>query len=79
MLLIVFSIDDQNSIENIRAEWYPEVSHHCPNVPIILVGNKLDLRDDRATVERLKRHKLGPITTAQGEKVVRKIGAVQLL
>ena len=32
---------------------YPEVSHHCPNTPIILVGTKADLREDRDTLERL--------------------------
>ena len=27
-------------MENIPEKWTPEVKHFCPNVPIILVGNK---------------------------------------
>ena len=29
-----------DSLENIPEKWTPEVKHFCPNVPIILVGNK---------------------------------------
>ena len=47
-------------------QWYPEVSHHCPNTPIILVGTKLDLRDDAETNEKLREKKLAPITYPQG-------------
>ena len=43
-------------------QWFPEVSHHCPNTPIILVGTKLDLRDDRETIEKLKEKRLGPVS-----------------
>lgn len=46
-------------------QWYPEVRHHCPQTPIILVGTKLDLRDDRQTIEKLKDKKLSPITYPQ--------------
>ena len=53
------------SFENVRAKWYPEVRHHCPNVPIILVGTKLDLREDRETIEKLKEKRLAPITYPQ--------------
>lgn len=35
-----FSIDSPDSLENIPEKWTPEVRHFCPNVPIILVGNK---------------------------------------
>jgi GTPase SAR1 family protein len=53
------------SFENVRAKWYPEVRHHCPNVPIILVGTKLDLREDKETIEKLKDKRLAPITYPQ--------------
>lgn len=65
MFLICFSLVNPASFENVRAKWYPEVRHHCPNTPIILVGTKLDLRDDKDTVEKLKEKKLSPITYPQ--------------
>ena len=53
------------SFENVRAKWYPEVRHHCPQVPIILVGTKLDLREDKETIDKLTEKKLAPITYPQ--------------
>lgn len=55
-------------------QWYPEVRHHCPNTPIILVGTKLDLRDDKDTMEKLKEKKLSPITYPQGLAMAKEIG-----
>lgn len=43
--------------ENIPEKWTPEVKHFCPNVPIILVGNKKDLRNDEHTRQELARMK----------------------
>ena len=28
-------------------QWEPEIRHHCPDVPILLVGTKTDLRDTK--------------------------------
>lgn len=54
--------------ENIPEKWTPEVKHFCPNVPIILVGNKKDLRQDEHTRRELAKMKqvgatarLGPL------------------
>ncbi|XP_034952220.1 ras-like GTP-binding protein RhoL [Chelonus insularis] len=44
--LLCFSISARSSFENILSKWYPEIKHHCPNVPIVLVGTKGDLRND---------------------------------
>nr|XP_031531825.1 ras-related C3 botulinum toxin substrate 3 isoform X2 [Vicugna pacos] len=60
-------------------KWYPEVRHHCPHTPILLVGTKLDLRDDKDTVERLRDKKLAPITYPQGLAMAREIGSVKYL
>jgi small GTP-binding protein len=65
VFLICFSLVNPASFENVRAKWYPEVRHHCPTTPIILVGTKLDLREDKETIERLKDKKLAPITYPQ--------------
>ena len=46
VILMCFSVDSPDSLENIPEKWTPEVKHFCPNVPIILIGNKKDLRND---------------------------------
>jgi Ras-related C3 botulinum toxin substrate 1 len=79
VFLVCFSIISPASFENVTAKWYPEISHHCPNVPIILVGTKLDLRDDKETIERLKEKKLAPVTYEQGLAKMKEINAVKYL
>lgn len=64
---------------NVLLQWYPEVRHHCPNTPIILVGTKLDLRDDKDTIEKLKEKKLTPITYPQGLAMAKEIGMFKSL
>lgn len=79
VFLICFSLTSPASYENVRAKWFPEVSHHCPQTPIILVGTKLDLRDDKETIEKLKEKKLSPITPAIGLQMSKEINAVKYL
>ena len=74
MFLICFSLVSPASFENVCVKWSPEVRHHCPNTPIILVGTKLDLRDDKDTIEKLKEKKLTPITYPQGLAMAKEIG-----
>lgn len=53
------------SAENIPEKWTPEVKHFCPSVPIILVGNKKDLRQDEHTRRELAKMKqVGAATLA---------------
>ena len=30
------------------------MNHHCPQTPVVLVGTKLDLRDDKNTIDKLR-------------------------
>jgi Ras-related C3 botulinum toxin substrate 1 len=60
-------------------QWWPEIEHHAPNVPVILVGTKLDLRDDEATREGLKQKKMAPIQYEQAVAVAKEIKAVKYL
>ncbi|VDP11538.1 unnamed protein product [Heligmosomoides polygyrus] len=79
VFLVCFSLVNPASFENVRAKWYPEVSHHCPSTPIILVGTKADLRDDRETIERLRERRLTPISQTQGLVMAKEIKAVKYL
>ncbi|XP_045867741.1 ras-related C3 botulinum toxin substrate 1-like [Meles meles] len=79
VFLICFSLVSPASFENVQAKWYPEVRHHCPNTPIILVGTKLDLRDGKDTIEKLKEKKLTPITYPQGLAMAKEFGAIKYL
>merc|ERR1711916_213105 len=46
VFLICYSVISSASFENVRTKWYPEVRHHAPGVPFILVGTKQDLFDE---------------------------------
>nr|KAF6311109.1 ras-like protein family member A [Myotis myotis] len=56
-------------------KWTPEVKHFCPNVPIILVGNKKDLRNDEHTRRELAKMKQEPVKPEEGRDMANRIGA----
>jgi GTPase SAR1 family protein len=43
------------------------------------VGTKLDLRDDKDTIEKLREKKLSPITYPQGLALAKELGCVKYL
>ena len=65
VLIICFSLTNTASFENVRNRWYPEVQKHCDNVPIILVGNKLDLTGEKKTINRSNDAGLASVTYKQ--------------
>ncbi|KFQ84993.1 Rho-related GTP-binding protein RhoG, partial [Phoenicopterus ruber ruber] len=73
VFIICFSIASPPSYENVKHKWYPEVCHHCPSVPILLVGTKKDLRNNPETMKRLKEQNQAPITTQQGISLSKQI------
>jgi len=76
IFLICFSIVNINSFTNVKTKWFPEVHHHCPDAKTLLVGTKSDLKEDKATLERLASQGLAPITQQQGEQMAREIKAL---
>ena len=44
--IVCYSIISQNSFNNIKNKWLPELSQYAPYVPKILVGLKNDMRND---------------------------------
>ena len=53
----------------------PEVKQYCESAPFLIVGTKIDLRDDSATLEKLMKKKQKPISTEQGDAMAKKVGA----
>ncbi|KAG2386623.1 hypothetical protein C9374_002367 [Naegleria lovaniensis] len=75
VFVIAFSVVSRTSLENAQGKWYPEISLHSPNTPFVLVGTKIDLRDDMKEVEKLKREGTEPITRKEGEEMAKKMKA----
>jgi small GTP-binding protein len=47
VILLCFSTISKASFEAIKEKWAPEVQHYIPNIPNILVGTKIDLRESK--------------------------------
>ena len=79
VFLVCYSIVSPPSFENVKAKWNPEISHHCPDVPKLLVGTKSDLREDKDTLERLADKKMTPISAEAAAQMAKSIGAVKFM
>ncbi|KAH8032365.1 hypothetical protein HPB51_024342 [Rhipicephalus microplus] len=75
VVIIVFSVDAPESLDNVEVRWRPEVKHFSPDVPILLVGNKTDLRNDPETIEVLRERRQSPVSYQEGLAVAKKIKA----
>lgn len=77
VFLVCFSVVSPASHENVKEKWVPEITHHCPRTPFLLVGTQSDLRDDPAMIEKLAKNKQKPVTKASAEKLAELLRAVK--
>lgn len=77
VFLVCFSVTSPASFENVREKWFPEVHHHCPGVPCLIVGTQVDLRDDPSVREKLAKQKMSPVRKEDGERMAKDLGAVK--
>lgn len=73
VFLVCFAINNGASKENVSSKWYPEIQHHAPGVPIILVGTKSDFRNDPNSAGTPL------ISLEEGSGVAQEIGAIKYL
>jgi len=66
VIVICYSIDSPDSLMNVVEKWAPEVKHFCPGVPIILCGNKKDLRNSEEVKLKLSESKQEPVQIEDG-------------
>ncbi|CEJ01808.1 Putative GTP-binding protein rho3 [Rhizopus microsporus] len=74
VIMICFSVDNKDSLENIPNRWMEELEEGCPRAKIILVALKCDLREDETTLK-----KCDPILYQEGLSVAKSIRAVRYL
>lgn len=77
VVLLCFSTVSQASYDAIRDKWAPEVNHYIPEVPHILVGTKIDLRE--AQHPDPNSGKFEPITLEMGQSMAKQIKASKYL
>ena len=75
VFLVCFSISSHSSFKNISTIWFPEINHYCPNTPFILVGTKIDLRDDKETIDVLHEKHLTLVSYEEGIQKAMEINA----
>jgi len=63
IFLICFSLIRRATLDNVFGKWVPEVNHYNQGTPSLLIGTKLDLRDQE----------LEKITTQEGQAALKKI------
>jgi len=44
--IVCYSIVDPISLEHVQTKWIPEINKFAPDVPFVLVGTKMDLREE---------------------------------
>ena len=79
VVVICYSIDSPDSLMNVLEKWAPEVKHFCPGVPVILCGNKKDLRNNEEVKQTLSESKQVPVQIEDGMLAANAIEAVSLV
>ena len=77
VFLVCFSVTSPASFENVREKWFPEVHHHCPGVPCLIVGTQVDLRDEPSVRDKLAKQRMQPVKKEDGERMAKELGAVK--
>ncbi|KAH8831569.1 putative small GTPase [Flagelloscypha sp. PMI_526] len=74
VFIICFSVTRPSTFHSVRTSWYPEVEHHMPGVPKLLVGTMTDLREDAATIANLAEERMRPISYEEGIEMANILG-----
>ncbi|KAL8584366.1 hypothetical protein ACOMHN_031986 [Nucella lapillus] len=91
VMVICFSLDNPDSLDNVLLNWLPETRYFCGNIPVLLVGNKKDMRGHSAhdttsdvvlhtdpdnNNPEMKRSSNTTVSYDEGQTVASKMGAV---
>lgn len=79
VVLIGFSIDSPDSLENVSSKWIHEINEYVPNVPVLLVGMKKDLRTNELAIQEMRTKSLDFVNPQDAQNVANRIGAKKYL
>jgi len=77
-IMLCFSVDSPQSLENVETKWKNEIEENCPGVRIVLVALKCDLRENQEDEETTE-PKRPLIEYKQGLQVAQNIKALRYL
>ena len=46
LIMLCYSVDSRDSLENVESKWVGEIADNCPGVKLVLVALKCDLREN---------------------------------
>jgi len=75
VFLICFSVVSHSTADGILKKWLDEVRGACPDAPFIVIGTKIDLRQNEEELKKLKEQQKTPITPEQGAELAKIVGA----
>lgn len=83
LIMLCYSVDSKDSLENVESKWVGEIADNCPGVKLVLVALKCDLREtedeDGTNEDGSPREKKPMINYDQGLEVARRIHALRYL
>ena len=79
IFLVCFSVAEPASFKRVKEYWFPEIKHHCPDTPFILLGTKVDLRGDRATLDMLAKKQEVVVSKEEGKRIAKSLKAAKYL
>eukprot|EP00753_Platysulcus_tardus_P015134 PLAT4827.1.p1 GENE.PLAT4827.1~~PLAT4827.1.p1 ORF type:complete len:216 (+),score=90.85 PLAT4827.1:45-650(+) len=74
--LVLFSVASPASFERVTTKWVPELRRCCKDVPFLLVGTKVELREDEELLLTLRSRRLRPVSEADGKAAAERLGAI---
>jgi len=77
--LLCFNITAKESFDNIEVKWLREIQKSFPNAALYLVGCKSDLKEDKATIAKLKEKNQVPVSFKQAQDFAKKLSALGYL
>lgn len=79
VVLVVFAVNARNSYLNVTDKWHPEISHFCPNIPVILVLTKTDIRNSAREKNQLQSQGQTFVSYEEGMALAKEIGAKKFM